>query len=95
MNKKYKKLDQFAEDIGVSSASAAEAEVKAKLTKAIIVEIKKQNLTHQEVAEQSGISRTTITGIVSGSLQKITVDRLLRVASSVGLSVDIKIKKSA
>lgn len=93
--KRYKNLQDLAESLGVEPRRVAEAEVKASLTKAIIREVAKQNLTHQEVAELAAVSRTTVTGIINGSLQKVSIDRLLRVISAIGLSVHVTVKKSA
>lgn len=93
--KRYKSLQDLAESLGVEPMRAAEAEVKASLTKAIIREVAKQDLTHQEVAELAGVARTTVTGIVNGSLQKVSIDRLLRIISAIGLSVHVSVKKSA
>ena len=93
--KRFKNLQDFASSIGVEPLRVAEAEVKSALTKAIIREIDKKNLTHQEVAELAGVARTTVTGIVNGSLQKLSIDRLLRIISAIGLSVHVSVKKSA
>lgn len=93
--KRYKSMKDFAKAIGLSESRGLEAEVKADLTKALIKEIERQGLTHQEVAEVSGVSRTTVTGIVNNSLQKVTVDRLLRILGAVGLGVEVRIKKAS
>ncbi len=75
-------------------AYGLEAEVKARLTKALIQQIKKDQLTHQEVAKLAKISRTTVTGILNGSLQKVTIDRLLRILAAIGLGVEVRVKKA-
>lgn len=93
--KRYKNLHDLADSFGVEPRRAVEAEVKASLTKAIIREVAKQNLTHQEVAELAGVARTTVTGIINGSLQKVSIDRLLRIISAIGLSVQVSVKRSA
>ena len=92
---RYKKFKDFTNAIGLDPARALEAEIKANLTTALIKEIRKQELTHAEVAEYSGVARSTVTGIVNGSLQSVSIDRLLRVLSALGMSVEVKIKKSA
>ena len=93
--KRYKNFHDLADSFGVEPMRAVEAEVKASLTKAIIREVAKQNLTHQEVAELAGVARTTVTGIINGSLQKVSIDRLLRIISAIGLSVQVSVKRSA
>jgi len=93
--KRYKKFKDFTDAIGLDPARALEAELKANLTGALIREIKRQDLTHEEVAEWAGVARSTVTGIVNGSLQSVSIDRLLRIVSALGMSVEMKIKKSA
>ena len=93
--KRYKNFREFTDSIGIDSAKSVEAEMKAKLTHALIKEIKRQELTHIEVAEMSGVARSTVTGLVGGSLQSVSIDRLLRILSALGMSVEIKVKKSA
>ena len=93
--KRYKTTKGLALSLGVDPARAAESEMKATLTAAIIREVGNQNLTHQHVADIAGVARTTVTGIINGSLQRLSIDRLLRVVSALGLSVHVSVKKSA
>jgi predicted XRE-type DNA-binding protein len=58
-------------------------------------EIEKKELTHQEVANLSGVGRTVITGIVNCSIQRVTIDRLVKVLSSLGIKAELKYKKAA
>ena len=69
----------FGNLLGLSDSDVIEAEIKASLMKKIRDLVKKQGLTHQEVAEISGIGRTVITQIVNCSIQRITIDRLIKV----------------
>jgi len=81
--------------LNLPESRANEAMAKAKLIKAIIKQMEKNDLTHAEVAEMAGIARSTVTGIVSGSLQRVTLDRLVRILSAMGLMVEIKVKKAS
>lgn len=72
-----------------------ESVIRDKLVKAASDLIKKQGLTHFEVAKKSGLPRSAVTGILSGSLKSVTIDRILRLVESLGLSVTIKIAKSS
>ena len=87
--------DTLAKKLNISSARASQSIIKANLITIIIKEAKKQDLTHAELAERSGLARTTVTGILSGSLQKVTIDRILRLIEAVNLEAEIKIKKAA
>ena len=48
-----------------------------------------------EVAEMSGLTRTVVSGIINGSLQSVSLERLIRLAFALDLSVDLKIKSAA
>ena len=92
---KYNSMKDLAKDLGVDSQVGEIAELKAKLTKEIQKVITKKELTHQEVSDMSGVPRSAVTGIISGSLQKVTIDRLIKVLASLGKSFSIKVKDAA
>jgi predicted XRE-type DNA-binding protein len=93
--KKYKKISDLAVSLGVTNERGQLSELKSRLTKEIIKSISLNELTHQELAGLSGVPRSAITGIVNGSLQKVTLDRLLRILFSLGLKIEVKIKTAA
>lgn len=93
--KKYKKISDLAISLGVSKDRGQLAELKSRLTKEIKKFIELNQLTHQDLADLSGVPRSAITGIINGSLQKITLDRLLRILFSLGLKIEMKIKTAA
>jgi predicted XRE-type DNA-binding protein len=93
--KKYKNISDLSVSLGLSKERGQLAELKSKLTKEIIKSIEVNELTHQELANLSGVPRSAITGIINGSLQKVTLDRLLRVLFSLGLRIEMKIKAAA
>lgn len=81
--------------LGLSDADVIEAEIKADMMKKIRDLVSKQELTHQEVSDLSGVGRTVVTQIVNSSIQRITIDRLIKVLISLGVSPVIKYKKVA
>lgn len=72
-----------------------EAVIKAQLIAAVIKEVQKQDLIHAELAKKSKLPRGAVTGILSGSLQKITIDRILRLVEAVGLLPELRLHKKA
>lgn len=86
---------ELAKKFKLSKARSLEAVIKADLISAILDSAKEQELTHAEMANLSGLSRSAVTGILSGSLQKVTLDRILRLIEAVGLTVETKVKKAA
>lgn len=69
--------------------------MKADLISAVLKAVDQQDLTHVEIAKRSGLPRSAVTGILSGSLQKVTLDRILKLIEAVGLTVETKVRKAA
>ena len=80
----------------ISSRSVSiEAMTKAQLITAVLREVVRHHLTHAELAQRAGLPRSAVTGILSGSLQKVTIDRVLRLVEAVGLEAQIKVRRVA
>ena len=58
-------------------------------------EVDRRGLTHADVAARAGLSRSAVTGILSGSLQKVTIDRVLRLLEAVGLEASVRVRRAA
>lgn len=85
----------LALQLGISHARSTEAVMKAQLIAAVLKAAKQLTLTHAEIANRAQIPRSAVTGILSGSLQKITLDRVLKLVDAVNLVAEIRIKKAA
>lgn len=85
----------LSKKLNISKARSLEAVLKAELISAVLKASKEQGLTHAEISKRSGLPRSAVTGILSGSLQKITIDRVLKLLESVGLTIETRIKKAA
>ena len=92
---KYTSVADLADKLKISKARSLEAVLKAELISAVLKAMGKEGFTHAELAKRSGLPRSAVTGILSGSLQKVTLDRILRLIEAVGLTVEAKIKKAA
>jgi predicted XRE-type DNA-binding protein len=79
----------------VAKARGLEAVLKARLIAAVLKEVDRRGLTRARLAAQSGLCRSAVTGILSGSLQKVTIDRVLRLIEAAGLEADIKVRRAA
>lgn len=86
---------ELARKLGLPASRGIEAVMKAQLIAAITKEVEKQELTHAELAKRSKLPRSAVTGILSGSLQKVTLDRILKLIEAVGLVPEIKLHKTA
>ena len=83
---------KLAKMLNISPARGMEAVIKAQLVHGVISALEKNKMTHAELALRSGLSRSAVTGILSGSLQKITIDRILKLVEAVDLIAEIKLK---
>lgn len=92
---KYTNATELSKKLKISKSKGLEAILKADFISAILETVKRQKITHVELAKKSGLPRSAVTGILSGSLQKVTLDRILRLIEAVGLTVEAKIKKAA
>jgi transcriptional regulator with XRE-family HTH domain len=93
--KKTTSAAALAKKLKISKARSLEAVMKAELIDAILESSKAQGLTHAELAKRSGLARSAVTGILSGSLQHVTLDRVLHLVEAAGLTAEIKIRKAA
>ena len=84
---------ELAKKLKVSQARGLEAILKADLLDAVLKTVKKDMITHAEIAARSGLARSAVTGIISGSLQHVTLDRILRLVEAVGLTAQIRVRK--
>jgi predicted XRE-type DNA-binding protein len=93
--KKRTSADRLTELLGIPRSRGLEAVWKAQLIAAVLKESARRGLTHAELAARSRLPRSAVTGILSGSLQKVTIDRVLRLVEAAGLEADIKVRRAA
>jgi predicted XRE-type DNA-binding protein len=86
---------ELAKKLEISRQRGVEAVMKAQLIEAVACAARDHDLTHAELARRSGLPRSAVTGILSGSLQKVTVDRVLRLVEAAGLIAEIRVRKAA
>ena len=86
---------QLAKLVGIPKSRGLEALLKAQLIAAVVREVARRHLTHAELATRSGLARSAVTGILSGSLQKVTIDRVLRLVDAAGLEADVRVRRAA
>ena len=94
-NRRRSTAAELARMFKIPKGRAVEAIFKADLISAILKELARRPITHAEIASRSGLPRSAVTGILSGSLQKVTIDRVLRILDAVGLEATIKVRRAA
>lgn len=92
---KKTKSDQLSRMLAIPKSRALEATLKAQIIAAVSREVARQGLTHGELAQRSGLPRSAVTGILAGSLQRVTIDRLLRLVEAAGLEAAVRIRRAA
>ena len=93
--RKMRAAVSLTKQLRISKSRGMEAVIKAQLISAVLRTAARSKLTHAELATRSGLPRTAVTGILSGSLQKITIDRVLRLVEAAGLEAEIKVRPAA
>ena len=86
---------RLAKQLGIPKSRALEAVLKAQLIAAVVREVGRRGLTHVDLAARSGLPRSAVTGILSGSLQKVTIDRVLRLIEAAGLEANLTVRRAA
>jgi len=87
--------EKLAKELGISRARGIEAVIKAQLIRAVIDAADKQGITHDQISKRSGVPRSAVTGILSGSLQKVTLDRVLKLIEAVNLTAEVRTRRAA
>ena len=85
----------LAKQLRIPKNRALEAALKAQLIAAVVREVGRRGRTHVDLATPSGLPRSAVTGILSGSLQKVTIDRVLRLVEAAGLEAALTVKRAA
>ena len=85
----------LAKALRIPKRRALEALLKAQLIAAVVREVERRSLTHAILASRSGLPRSAVTGILSGSLQRVTIDRVLRLVEAAGLEAEIRVRRAA
>ena len=93
--KRYKNIEDLGKDLGVAPERVGISKMKTKLKKKLMQEAEAKGLSAAEIAEVSGLSRTVVSGILNGSLQSVSLERLIRLASALELTVDLSIRNAA
>jgi predicted XRE-type DNA-binding protein len=86
-----KNVKDLCKALGLPSSLAPKVELRRDLVMAIKEAIAKKRLTHAEAADKVKIGRTIVTAIVNGNIGKISTDRLMDVATQLGLKFHLEI----
>jgi predicted XRE-type DNA-binding protein len=87
--------DNVFRDLGFPEAEAQNLLLRTDLVIHIRKVLDKLGVTQAEAAKRAGITQPRMNDLVKGRTQKFTLDALVKVVSSFGYSVQLKLKKVA
>ena len=85
----------LAEILDLSAADAQAMEFQLQLTRRIIQEVSRRQLTHAQAAELAGTSRSRMTAILNGNVLDVSTDLLLRILAALGLRAKVSFSRAA
>jgi predicted XRE-type DNA-binding protein len=85
--------EQLAAALGLSAADAKEWQVQYELLKRLKEIVKREKITHAEIAKRAGTSRTRVTAILNDNVEHVSTDLLIRILASLGYRVRISVSR--
>jgi predicted XRE-type DNA-binding protein len=85
--------EDIAKAIGLTGADSKEWQVQYALLKHLQHVVRDEGLTHAEVARRGGSSRTRVTAILNGNLDKVSSDLLIRLLGALGYRVKVSVTR--
>jgi predicted XRE-type DNA-binding protein len=87
--------EQLAAALGLSAAQAEEWQVQHALLKRLKEIVRRQKITHAEIAKRASTSRTRVTAILNDDLEHVSTDLLIRILGSLGYQVKVTVLRSS
>ena len=85
---------ELAEALGLSASHGHRWELRSQLVTKIIEAVKRDGLTHEDVAKKVKTSRTRITSILNRNIDDVSTDLLLRILETFGYKVTLSVTRS-
>ena len=85
---------ELAQELGLTGLHAQQWMVQHTLLKRLRRIVKDQKLTHNELAQRSGSSRTRVTAILNGNLDNVSTDLLIRLLGALGYQVKVSVSRA-
>jgi len=79
-------------DIGFAPVEAAELTVRSTLIMTIGDTIKERDLTQQEAARLCGTDQPTLSKVLRGRMESVTLDKLAAWLNALGRTVEIRVR---
>ena len=86
--------EELARALGLSEVAAKEWQVQQMLLTRLKEIVRRQRVTHTEIARRAGTSRTRVTAILNDDLEHVSSDLLIRILASLGYRVRVSVVRS-
>jgi predicted XRE-type DNA-binding protein len=87
--------EALAEALGLTAAEAREWQVQHALLRHLKEVVRKEGITHAEIARRAGTSRTRVTAILNDRVEDVSSDLLIRILGSLGYRVTVSVTRAA
>ena len=88
----HKSSGSVFEDIGFTAKEAAELTAKNTLITAIRETIERRGLTQQQAADLCATDQPTLSKVLRGRMESVTIDRLTAWPNALGRTVEISVR---
>jgi predicted XRE-type DNA-binding protein len=88
----HKSSGNIFEDIGFAPAEAAELTAKSMLITAIRETIERRDLTQKEAARRCHTDQPTLSKVLRGRMESVTIDKLTAWLTALGRTVEIHVR---
>jgi predicted XRE-type DNA-binding protein len=83
--------EALAEALGLSAAHARQWRIQHALLGKLKEIVRRDRITHTEIARRAGTSRTRVTAILNDRLDSVSTDLLIRMLGSLGYQVRVSV----
>lgn len=81
-------------DLGFDEEEAANLQIRSSLMIEVIKYMRKHELSQTQAARLFGVTQPRISNLMKGKIHLFTIDMLVKMLWRVGLTVDLRVKKS-
>jgi len=85
--------EALARTLGLSGVKSQEWQVQYALLKALRRIVRDRGLTHADIAQRAGSSRTRVTAILNGNLDNVSSDLMIRLLGALGCRVRVSVSR--
>jgi len=86
--------EELAEALRLPRTAAKEWQFQHALLARLKEIVRRQDITHAEIARRAGTSRTRVTSILNDDLRHVSSDLLIRILGALGYRVKVSVVKS-